>query len=254
MSCLLSPFDLYFHVGCFPVPEVARLSIPGAPAFLSGLRILFLSDVHLRKSVPDAKLAALIGLIRAQHADLILLGGDYAETDGQCARFFEALGGTEAPLGLFGVPGNNDNPATLPRYMASAGVQLLKNRAVALELPGGKLQIGGCDEHKGGAPETKQLFSAGGYRILLSHFPVHPDCEADLMLSGHTHGGQINLLGVTPYSLNFEHEYRMLAVRGLHAVGKMQLAVCSGIGVSRLPLRIGARSQMLLLDFGNPNS
>lgn len=246
----LLPFDLYLHVGFFPRPRVERLHIPDAPAFLHGLRILFVSDVHLRKCVSDAKLASLVHLMGEQRADLILLGGDYAETPQQCARFFAALRGLRAPLGSFGVPGNNDPPDLLPRCMESAGVCLLKNRAVSVSLPGGRLLLGGCDEHKFGSPDTARLFSGEGYRILLSHFPAPPHCEAELMLSGHTHGGQIDLLGITPYALPFEREYRLLGVRGLKRIGSMQLVICNGIGVSRLPLRIGARPQILLLEFG----
>lgn len=247
----LVPFDPYLHIGFFPRPQLERLHIPGAPAHLRGLRALFVSDVHLRGCVPEAKLTALIDLLRAQSADLLLLGGDYAEGEDQCARFFAALRGLRAPLGAFGVPGNNDSPAILPRCMEEAGVVLLKNRAVSIDLPGGRLLLGGCDEHKFGAPDSARLFRGEGYRILLSHYPAPPDCEADLMLSGHTHGGQINLFGVTPYILPFERKYRLLALRGTKQLGGMHIAVCNGVGVSRLPLRIGARPQILLLDFGS---
>lgn len=245
-----TPWDRYFHIGFFPAPALETLRIP-APPFMHGLRALFLSDIHLRGCVSDARLHALIRQIRDAQADLILLGGDYAETDSECARFFEALRGTKAPLGLYGVPGNNDARETLPGHMAQAGALLLSNRAVSLNLPGGTLQIGGCDDHKFGSPRASGLFSGGGYRILISHFPAAPDCAPDLMLSGHTHGGQINFLGLTPYSIGFERKFRLLGVRGVSRFGNSCLAVCNGIGVSRLPLRIGARPQILLLEFGS---
>ncbi|MBQ8506203.1 MAG: metallophosphoesterase family protein [Clostridia bacterium] len=246
-----TPWSRYFHIGFFPSPELEVLRIPGAPAFMRGVKALFLSDIHLRGCVSDEKLHALIRQIRAAGADLILLGGDYAETDAQCARFFEAFRGVDAPLGVYGVPGNNDDRESLPAYMARAGAILLSNRAVSLHLPGGKLQIGGCDDHKFGSPRTSGLFSDGGYRILISHFPAAPDCAPDLMLSGHTHGGQINFLGLTPYSIGFERAYRLLGAGGLSKFGNSYLAVCNGIGVSRLPLRIGARAQILLVEFGS---
>ena len=69
------------------------------------------------------------------------------------------------------------------------------------------------------------------------------------MLSGHTHAGQFNLLGLTPYSVGFERRFRHLAIRGLHRVGDMHLLVGSGIGVSRLPLRIGASPRIYLMEF-----
>lgn len=287
MGLFFTPWDRYLHASFFPLPQVERVCISDAPAYMRGLKALFLSDVHLRRRVSDAKLHALIAMIAAQGADIVLLGGDYAETDDQCARFFEAFGSVSAPLGCFGVIGNNDDRRTLAAYMRSAGVELLLNRSTSLPLSGGTLQIGGCDEHKFGAPYTQRLFSGDGYRILLSHFPAKPDCAAELMLSGHTHGGQLNLLGLTPYSVGLEHSFHLLAVRGQHTLPNaqpresarplqphaladvhptqprektypldrrnnenMRLLICNGVGVSRLPLRIGAKAQMLLLEFG----
>lgn len=249
MSLFFTPWDRYLHIGLFPLPRVEPISIPGAPKYLQGLRILFLSDIHLRPCVAEARLGALIDLIAAQRADLILLGGDYAESAAQCARFFQAFQHVKAPLGCFGVPGNNDDPTVLPGCMEGAGVELLCNRAAALQLPGGILQIGGCDDHLYGDPQTRGLFPEDGYRILLSHYPVLPDCACELMLSGHTHGGQMNFFGVTPYSVGFEHSRGLLAIRGQRQIGNMRLAVCSGVGVSRLPLRIGAAPQILLVEF-----
>lgn len=249
---LLTPPDCSLHPGVFHLPELERVSIDGAPAWLRGLKALFVSDVHLRPGVSDARLNALIELIRSAHADLLLLGGDYAESDADCARFFQALSACDFPLGAYAAPGNNDPQDTevLADMMAPARVVLLKNRCAQIHLKGNRLEIGGCDEHKYGSPRTAGLFSErAGYRILLSHFPVKPDCACELMLSGHTHAGQLNLLGFTPYSLGFEHGFHFLAIRGLHRTGSMQLLVSNGIGVSRFPLRIGASPRIHLLEF-----
>lgn len=247
-----TPPDRYLRAGFFPQPRLVHLQAGGAPEWMRSLRALFLSDVHLRRGVSDGRLRALIDLIGRQRADLLLLGGDYAETPDQCARFFEALAHISHPLGGYAVPGNNDRaprPA-LRRQMAAAGVALLNNECRRVPLPGGALEIAGCDDHKYGAPRTARLFSgAPAYRILLSHFPSPPDCACDLMLSGHTHAGQVNLLGLTPYSLGFERKYRLMAVRGCARAGGMQLLVGNGIGVSRIPLRLGAEPQIYLLEF-----
>ena len=249
---ILTPPDCSLHPGAFCLPELERVRIDGAPAWLRGLKALFVSDVHLRPSVSDAKLGALIDTIRSAQAELLLLGGDYAETDADCARFFQALSACDFPLGAYAVPGNNDPQETdvLARMMAPARVVLLKNRCAQVNLKGNRLEIGGCDERKFGFPRTRNLFSGrAGYRILLSHYPARPDCACELMLSGHTHAGQINLLGLTPYSIGFEREFRHMAIRGLHRFGEMQLLVGNGIGVSRLPLRVGASPRIYLLEF-----
>ena len=245
--------DRHLHIGFFPAPTLVRVSIQGAPAHMQPLRALFLSDVHLRRCVRKEQLDALIELIAAQSASILLLGGDYAETPEQCLRFFRALGRVQPPLGTYAVTGNNDRmpPDALRESMAAAGVVLLKNESRRIALPGGTLEIAGCDDHKYGLPRTRDLFSAvDAYRILLSHFPCAPDCACELMLSGHTHAGQCNLLGLTPYALGFERCYRLLALRGLHFRNGMCLLVGNGIGVSRIPLRLGAQPQIYLLEFG----
>lgn len=244
--------DLYLHLGTFPLPQVVNIRISDAPDFMIGLRVLFLSDIHLRPNVSDEKLSALIELIARQKADVILLGGDYAETDDDFQRFFRAFKGLCAPLGAFAAVGNNDfiSAPILRDTLHSADVRLLQNECVRLDRFGGSLEIAGCDDHKYGAPRTDNLFSqAPAYRILLSHFPVSPNCRCDLMLSGHTHAGQCNFLGITPYSLFFERKYRLLGVRGLQQIGDMRLLIGNGIGVSRFPIRLGAQPHIYLLKF-----
>lgn len=246
--------DFYIHLGWFDLPEVKEIAIANAPAFMQGLRVLFVSDVHLRTQAGNAKLEALISILEAQKADLILLGGDYGEQAEECKRFFLAFSRLKPRLGCFAVPGNNDREffpdlEVLKALAADCGVKLMVNERHTLEI-GGRLEIGGCDDHLRGNPETKNLFAdETAYRILLSHFPVKPDCEPELMLSGHTHGGQFNFLGITPYAVGFEPQFKMEAVSGLKRIGKTTLLVSKGIGVSRLPLRAGVRPQVLLVKF-----
>ena len=252
MNLFFTRPDRYFHLGTFPLPEVKTIQIGGAPEFMKPLRVLFVSDVHLRPGVSDERLAALMELIAAQHADMILLGGDYAESAKDCLRFFKAFRAVHAPLGAYAVPGNNDagGMSTLEATMEAAGVTLLNNRSVQVDFGMGSICIAGNDDHKYGSPCTRNIFpNEDGYRILISHWPVQPDCECDLMLSGHTHAGQFNILGLTPYSVFFERKFRLLGVRGLMRLNNMRLLIGNGIGVSRIPMRIGAQPQIYLLNF-----
>lgn len=236
----------------FPAPQVTQISIQTAPAALDGMRALFVSDVHLRRSVSDEKLEALARLIDAQHADVLLLGGDYGEGKKQCARFFDAIAPLRFPMGAFAVPGNNDDPAMLETCARKAGIRLLVNAATDADYHGCRIEIGGCDEYKYGDPQTDRLFSdSGAYRIFLSHFPVLPKCGCDLQFSGHTHGGQISLFGLSPYSIAFENKYDIAAARGDCVVHGTRLLISNGIGVSRLPVRIGAAPEILLAQFGS---
>lgn len=244
--------DFYLHFGYFDLPEVSRCTL-SAPDGLHGLSALFLSDIHLRRQVSDGQLSALMTLLKAQEADLILLGGDYAETAEDCERFFEALSRVPAPLGRYCVAGNNDSECFPDRTRLQVlaeknGARLLLNESVS---PLEGLQIGGCDDHKHGKPQTGGLFENGGYRILLSHFPTQADCAADVMLSGHTHGGQWNAFGLTPYAFGFERGYRIQEISGLHRTNGETLLVSKGVGVSKLPLRLGVRPQIHLLQFSD---
>lgn len=254
MNLFHTPPDRNLHFGLFPAPRLERVAIDGAPEWLHGTKLLFVSDVHLRRFVSDERLEALIDQLVATKADMLLLGGDYAESRRDCLRFFHALRRASFPLGIYAVPGNNDirNLDELREGAAAAGVTLLINESRRVRLPGGEMEIGGCDDHKYGAPRTAGLFrNDGAYRVLLSHFPSPPDCECELMLSGHTHAGQLNLFGITPYSIGCERRFHLMAVRGLHRIGDMRLFVGNGIGVSEFPLRVGAEARITLVEFGS---
>ena len=242
---------------------VTEQRIGGAPPFMRGLRAMFVSDTHVLPETSRAQLDALAEMIAGAAPALLLLGGDYSDDAAQCARLFEALGRFSFPLGAFGVLGNNDaeawegNLKALRRIMARAGCRLLINQRVDIPMDGGKLCIGGVDEYRYGHARVDGLWPGpdgrARYRILLSHYPVLPDERPDLMLSGHTHGGQFNLLGLTPYAVGFErftHPSRAsVAISGLHEVGDMKLLVSKGVGASRVQLRFGVRPEINLLLF-----
>ena len=241
--------------------SVATRDIGGAPGFMRGIRALYVADVHAVSRTRDADLEAFIGRLAALGPELLLLGGDYADAADHTRRFFGALAALRPPLGCFGVLGNNDREAwpeieELRGIMAAAGCRLLVNETVRVALPGGELMVSGIDEFKHGEPETARALPEarpGRYRVLLSHFPLIPEPMPDLVLSGHTHGGQFNLLGVTPYTIGYE---RLLTrnvpqekFAGLHAVRGGWLLVSKGVGASRVPLRVGVRPEVELLRF-----
>ena len=245
MNHKIIPPDSYLHIGYVPKPRTERVFIDGAPEFLRGVRAVLCADVHLRACTPDRRLNEIIDTIDAANAELLLLGGDYGEGAAQCDRFFDALSHLVFPLGAYAVRGNNDSALS-----DRPNVRVLINRDICIPFRGGTIAIGGVDDHKNGAPDSRNLFqSAADYRILLSHFPIIPDCECDLMLSGHTHAGQINLLGITPYAVGFERRYPLCAQRGLHRFDDLRVYVSPGVGCSKMPIRLGAAPEITLLEF-----
>ena len=243
---------------------VTENRIDGAPPFMKGLRALFVSDVHVLDRTLDREIAALAAKIAALAPELLLLGGDYSDTARNAARLFRALEGlTPPPLGAFAVLGNNDaeawagNRRALRRALERMNCRLLVNESARLSRGGGRLWIAGVDEHLYGAPDARGLYPArpgqDRYRLLLSHYPRPAQPAPDLMLSGHTHGGQFNLLGVTPFTVGFERlkppRLPALAVAGLRQAAGCRLLVSKGIGASRIQLRLGVRPEINLLEF-----
>ena len=242
---------------------VAQRPIPGAPAFMRGVRLLFVADVHvLPRTAPEA-IDAFAARLGALAPDALLLGGDYADDAVQARRLFDALAKLPTPpLGSFAVLGNNDREAwpdveVLRAALGRVGITLLVNQSRTLRLPGGSLVIAGVDEHHRGEPHAERLYPARGapdrYRVLLSHYPRVPEVPPDLVLSGHTHGGQFNFLGLTPFSIGFERLLnRDLAsdwVAGLKTIRGARLLVSKGIGASRLQWRVGVRPQIEWITF-----
>ena len=229
---------------------------------MRGLRAVFVTDVHARLRTTRADIDSLADRILGTKPDIVLLGGDYADTAEPSRRLFDGLRRVTAPLGLYGVAGNNDREAfpdieVLRRVMSGAGVVPLINEAVTLRLGGGRLIIAGLDEYKHGAPDPSGLYPEAPrpdrFRLLLSHFPVCVTPAPDLMLSGHTHGGQFNLLGITPYTVGFERVFHPSRapefISGLHDADGGRVFVSKGIGASRLQLRVCVRPEIDLLVF-----
>lgn len=239
-----------------PQVEEHTVYLRHAPENWPGATALFVSDVHLGPFAGREFAGRLAEQMRALEADLLLLGGDYAETGVDMRFFLEEICAFEAPLGKFAVQGNNDAQCAqrenldLPAMMARSGVQLLVNERAEVRLPGGRILIGGVDECYFGHPDGRGLFQdarENDARILLSHYPVRARDgffgarEAEVVLCGHTHGGQLNLLGFTPYSIGYEPK----ACPVEHIKGwRGNVLVSPGIGCSKWPVRIGARPQI----------
>lgn len=245
------------HVSFCPTGRVCveRVRIPDAPACLSG-RIVFASDIHVNRGFSDRALERLFLRVRQAAPDLFLLGGDYADdADGQ-RRFFCALKrlGPKCPALL--ALGNNDKESLPVRALralaASAGANVLVNECAVVPFGAGQIAVGALDERKYGLPRPGEVFSGANealYRILLSHYPFVPGepLRVDLYLAGHTHGGQFRAFGLTPFSLGFERGYPLILGEG--RVSGARAVVTGGVGVSRLPLRVGVAPQIHLLEF-----
>ena len=236
-------------------PKLVEMRV-GAPA-----RILFICDVHLRPSHPEMA-ETVIGSCLDSRPDLILLGGDLAEYDEGLEIFLKKMRAAFPLTPACAVPGNNDDgifggdrqaqTEVYDRY----GVDYLLNGVRRFTFVGRSVTVAGVEDAYTHTPSVEGLFPEEGsfadaddYRILLSHAPHRflLEAGADLMLCGHTHGGQINVLGLTCYLLPYESRFDYALLSGSRRFGRTLLAVGRGVGWSKYPVRVGARSEIHLI-------
>jgi predicted MPP superfamily phosphohydrolase len=219
------------------------------------IRLVHLSDLHIRDLTPyyDTVARAVNSLDPAA----ILLTGDYLEGEkkiGEVQSFLESL---HAPQGKFAVQGNWEFWARmegkkLQRQFRRSTTELLLNQRRDVELEGTPLSVLGLDyPSTGDALEKVQaLADPERINILLSHVPAFAhqrlDSRVDLILCGHTHGGQVRLPLAPPFYLpRFSGRF----VQGLYRVGPAHtpLYVTRGIGTSVIPIRLFCRPEITLL-------
>lgn len=217
---------------------------------LAGMKLAFFSDIHASPRFSDAAMEALLARVAALGADIVCIGGDFAEDEESLARLLRFFPLLSPPLGVYACLGNNDRELPGFARMLEGHARLLVNGSVFLE----GLRLGGVDERKHGHPRPEAVFPHDGAsaRVLLSHYPVVCDfgagAQPDLQLCGHTHGGQFNVLGITPYTFFFEPR-RHAWVSGECTLGGVRTIVSNGIGMSRVTLRVGAPPQVHLVRF-----
>jgi predicted MPP superfamily phosphohydrolase len=202
--------------------------------------------------VNDQELRAGLELVKSARSDLIVLTGDLVDHDvryaDKLARFVRQLE-TVSKHGVFAIPGNHDYYAGASEVMQAlreAGAEVLLNRHVRIGDTSKSFVLAGVDEisapgYGGVGPDLGQAFRDAPpelARVLLSHNPsFYPTASsaADLVLSGHTHGGQITLF-INPAELVLRHGY----VRGHYWHGASQIYVNRGFGTAGPPARVGS--------------
>jgi predicted MPP superfamily phosphohydrolase len=195
------------------------IRIPHLPEALRGLRIVHLSDFHCqRKQSIERSSRRAVELAMGLNADLIVITGDLFDICNEAAHCSYQLEGLSAPLGVWAVPGNHDmahnDPFTtmqappekvevLRRVLSGLGIRLLENASETIAVDGARLAIAGSDDLGFGRDDVAAAMrgTAGAdLVILLGHTPDIIDdphaAGADLLLCGHTHGGQIQLPGI----------------------------------------------------------
>lgn len=237
--------------------ETVEVRVRGLAPPFDGYRIAFLADLHFSPIVPKWWLERVTETAVGLKPDLIALGGDFVSNDRRYAPgVAEILGPLAAPDGVFAVLGNHDHyvGADLVRAaLTVAGVRELRNSSAVIDRAGAELAVAGVGDLQYDAIDFgAALAGLKGHvpRVVLSHDPdvfVYWPAEhrLDLMLSGHTHGGQAHLPLLGPPYVPSQFGFRFLA--GLHQGPHGQLYVSRGVGAIALPVRWRCPPEVTLL-------
>ncbi len=229
-----------------PVLSEHELPIVGLDPRLDGVRIAQLSDIHVGSMTPAAHVRAAVALANLARPDVIVMTGDYV-----CWRRHEVYEAEEQLAGLRArrvvtVLGNHDY-FTWGQGMTAAlekhGYEVLKNQHVSIDIDGAKLHLVGVDDPITRHHDLDAAFAGvpeGDARIVLCHCPEEApglaERGADLVVSGHTHGGQINIRGITD---RIAKRMGRRFLSGMYEVGRTRLYVTPGIGFSGVRYRTG---------------
>jgi uncharacterized protein len=233
--------------------EVTRheVVIDDLPAAFDGYRIAFLTDTHVAPFIRRAFYAEIVAQVQRFDPDLLLFGGDFVSFRRHIPLLADRFGALTAKDGMFAILGNHDYWSGAPRIMAtleSIGVRFLTNRHVMLARGGARLPLAGIDEVYRGEPNPEAAFAGIGADqpcLAISHHPdiidVLPPRRIDLLLCGHTHGGQIRFPFFGAVVVPSRHEAKYAS--GFHRVDRTLMYVSRGIGAVP-PVRILCRPEL----------
>lgn len=243
-----------------PAVNEHEVILPGLPPAQDGLKLALLSDLHLGTSLTEAWLQELVLLVSDLKPDLIVVAGDLVDRDSSVVvPMVPTLAKLRAPLGVWAVQGNHDvyggAEASL-KIMRDAGFHVLRDHS-ELVTPG--LRMAGVDDlglrARGGDPEAAVARALAGVTqgteacIFVSHTPDRYEeaarLGAGLMLSGHTHGGQL-------WPFNYLVKTRFKYIEGCQKVGDMSLVISRGAGTWGPRMRLWRRSEVVLITLRAP--
>ena len=232
------------------------IKIPHLPREFDGFRIAQISDIHIEGGSMGKNLPSICRMVNDQNADAIVITGDYVTTPTEANPdvLARGLASLSAPHGVWGIMGNHDywsGPSTdiVEEILARTPVQILINQTHVWERDGARLHLAGFDDFWGGTRQFDEMAAKiprGEAAIALGHEPdfaieVAATRKFGLMLSGHSHGGQIALPGGIPIHVP---DYARKFPRGAYNVDGMRLYTNRGLGTVGIPMRFCSRPEI----------
>jgi predicted MPP superfamily phosphohydrolase len=235
--------------------EHQQIYLRRLPKALDGFRIVQLSDIHHSRFTSREQIERAVQTATSLQPDIIALTGDYISKErAYAAPCAEILGKLRARHGVYAVLGNHDHwtdAALITDLFRAEGITVLINQGMRFEKNGAAFWLAGVDDTMVGL-EDLSLALAGSsedeLKLLLAHNPIilrrAARAGVDLVLSGHTHGGQVSL--VSERSAAGRPRRRVL--KGLASEGETQIYVTRGLGTVVLPVRFGCPPEVSLLE------
>jgi predicted MPP superfamily phosphohydrolase len=238
--------------------EITRpeLVIPRLPTAFDETTIAFLADIHHGPFTNLEYLAAIVRTTLTLRPDLIVLGGDYSLKDTKYIRpCFDILAGLTAPLGVYGVLGNHDywhGVDETREGFKSAKVKELTNCGIWLCRGGSRFRLAGVDDLWMGQVNMGEALGDARPEdacLVVSHNPDVAeklrDDRVGLMISGHTHGGQVVFPnGEAPF---VPSQYGQKYLQGVCHAPATTVYVSRGLGCTSVPVRFGSRPELTLI-------
>jgi predicted MPP superfamily phosphohydrolase len=235
--------------------ERTTIALRRLPRELDGLRIVQLSDIHHSPFTSRAQVERAVEVANELQPDIIALTGDYVSHEPAfAAPCAEMLGRLRARYGVFAILGNHDHwtdAALITDLFRAEGITVLVNQGMRFEQRGASFWLAGVDDTMVGLEDLPLALSGSSVdemKLLLAHNPIilrrAARAGVDLVLSGHTHGGQVTWRA----EKNAAGRPRRRLLRGLGSHGETQIYVTRGLGTVVLPIRYGCPPEVSLLE------
>ncbi|HPE60665.1 MAG TPA: metallophosphoesterase [Thiolinea sp.] len=244
------------------VEEYREIPVHGLPAAFEGFTIVQLTDMHLRPFTQLEHIERAVIRANALQPDLVVLTGDYVWHDEQdILDLVPALARLDARYGIFAVLGNHDiktDEVLITETFERFGIRVLRNQGLDLQAGHHRLHLAGIDDGWLGQPDiTATLDRLRGDIpvILLAHEPdmidwYARDTRISLQLSGHTHGGQIQVSPGKPF---IRPHLGKKYVQGLYRVNQSWVYTSRGLGSTGLPIRRNCAPEITWLRLVDPS-
>lgn len=229
---------------------------PDIPYSFNNYRIAFVADTHYPSLFTDETLVSLGNILRELNADLLLLGGDYQEDCEHVEPLFKTMMESNPRDGAMAVLGNNDLERCtdlIKSLMKDYGITLVEDTCVTITVGNEHIRVAGVNNtytprETAVSPTLKER--DGDFVILMTHTPDYAEDQdishADLTLAGHTHGGQVTMMGAWAPITASHYGQRFLKGLNWNSAGQPVITT-TGIGTSRRDIRLFAPSEVILL-------